>query len=144
MLLKPEPQNAPFLRKYNFNSNVKKEIQETLINERIQYTAVLSKCFLYFKSTRKINKTYIIDHWTIDPLLYSHTPTIHKVNHSYSRYIYFWGLVDVRLVSNTLLGLFQLFIFSKYIHTYCKIQVFNFNNVIYCQQGQNHNIPRYP
>lgn len=114
MLLKPEPQNAPFLRKYNFNSNVKKEIQETLINERIQYTAVLSKCFLYFKSTRKINKTYIIDHWTIDPLLYSHTPTIHKVYHSYSRYIYFWGLVDVRLVSNTLLGLFQLFIYSLF------------------------------
>lgn len=143
MLLKPEPQNAPFPRKYNFNSNVKKEIQETLINERIQYTVVLSKCFLYFKSTRKINKTYIIDHWTIDPLLYSHTPAIHKVYHSYSRYIYFWGLVDVGLVSNTLLGLFQLFIFSKYIHTYCKIQVFDFNNVIYCQQGLNHNIPRY-
>lgn len=138
MLLKPEPQNAPFLRKYNFNSNVKKEIQETLINERIQYTAVLSKCFLYFKSTRKINKTYIIDHWTIDPLLYSHTPTIHKVYHRTLLSLHLL-LVSCRCQASFkhfirfISAVYLKFIFSKYIHTYCKIQVFDFNNAIYCQ-----------
>lgn len=70
------------------------------------YIVVLFKCFLYFKSIRKINKIYIIDYWIIDFFLYLYTFIIYKVYYSYFRYIYFWGFVDVRLVLNILLGLF--------------------------------------